>query len=340
MASSSNTRKPVSPYWAQKYSTSESGAEGSSSSPVDKPSSKSTASRRKSPTTGTTKKSTTSTGSTKRTVSGRSSASSSKGKKKSTSRKKKGKKGIFPLEIPNWLAWVLVALILGFLLWPRHIPLGEETGDSLPPGIYKVGIDISHHNDPSIEWDSLMVMTDILGRTTTSLKAAKRMIPVSFVFMKATEGVTFRDRNFKNNWKEAGERDLQRGAYHFYRTSRDPSAQAKHFIRTVGDLRYNDLPPVLDIETTHSGFNKAQLNRDLLIWLKEVEAHYGVRPIVYTYESFAKDYLSGEILSDYPIWIAHYGVKTPLRDDWMIWQFTDNGAVYGVRGNVDMNIMR
>ena len=340
MASSSNTRKPVSPYWAQKYSTSESGAEGSSSPPVDKPSSNSTASRRKSPTTGTTKKSTTSTGSTKRTVSGRSSASSSKGKKKSTSRKKKGKKGIFPLEIPNWLAWVLVVLILGFLLWPRHIPIGEETGDSLPPGIYKVGIDISHHNDPSIEWDSLMVMTDILGRTTTSLKAAKRMIPVSFVFMKATEGVTFRDRNFKNNWKEAGERDLQRGAYHFYRTSRDPSAQAKHFIRTVGDLRYNDLPPVLDIETTHSGFNKAQLNRDLLIWLKEVEAHYGVRPIVYTYESFAKDYLSGEILSDYPIWIAHYGVKTPLRDDWMIWQFTDNGAVYGVRGNVDMNIMR
>jgi len=238
------------------------------------------------------------------------------------------------------VVWVILGLLAAFFLWPRYIPAGEETGATLPPGIFKVGIDISHHNDPRIEWDSLMVMTDLLGRTTTSVKAARRMIPVSFVFMKATEGVSFQDSRFKSHWKQAATRDIQRGAYHFYRTNKNPSAQAKHFIKTVGELRYKDLPPVLDIETIHKGCTKKELNEDLLVWLKEVEAHYGVRPIVYTYESFANDYLSDEILSSYPIWIAHYGVKTPKRDDWMIWQFTDGGVVHGMRGNVDLSIMR
>ncbi len=317
MATTPKNSKPISPYWAEKYSTSGNGDKGAA------PSSSTSQSK---PSTGSS--------STKRRKSG-----STSGKKKSSTRKRR-KNSRITISIPTWLVWVILGLIAAFFLWPRYIHDGEETGDTLPPGTYTYGIDISHHNDPKIEWDSLMVMTDILGRTTTSVDGARKMFPVSFVFMKATEGVTFNDRNFKSNWKEAGKRDLQRGAYHFYRTTKDPSAQAKHFIRVVGELRYKDLPPVLDIETIHSGCTKEELNRDLLIWLREVEEHYGVKPIVYTYESFASSYLSKEILSSYPIWIAHYGVRKPLLEDWIIWQFTDSGVVHGIRGNVDLNVMR
>ena len=320
MATDSKKQKPISPYWAEKYSTSSEGGE-------KKPSTQSSSAR-------------SSSASAKRTTGTSKSGKSSRSNKAKPRKKKRKSSKRITISIPTWVVWVILGLIAAFFLWPRYVPAGEETGDTLPPGSYKVGIDISHHNDHRIEWDSLMVMTDLLGRTTTSVKAARRMIPVSFVFMKATEGVSFQDSRFKSHWKQAASIDIQRGAYHFYRTNKDPHAQAKHFIKTVGELRYKDLPPVLDIETMHKGCTKKELNDGILAWLKEVESYYGVTPIVYTYESFARDYLSDDILSSYPIWIAHYGVKTPQRNDWMIWQFTDEGVVHGMRGKVDLSIMR
>lgn len=37
---------------------------------------------------------------------------------------------------------------------------GHETGAKVPPGDWRYGIDISHHNAGDIVWDSLYVLTD------------------------------------------------------------------------------------------------------------------------------------------------------------------------------------
>ncbi|QDM43754.1 hypothetical protein FLT43_09765 [Paenibacillus thiaminolyticus] len=43
------------------------------------------------------------------------------------------------------------------------------------------------------------------------------------------------------------------------------------------------------------------------------------------------------------LWIAHYGVQQPLRNDtwnrWSVFQFTETGRVNGIRRNVDRNVM-
>ena len=217
---------------------------------------------------------------------------------------------------------------------------GHETGAKVPPGDWRYGIDISHHNDGDIVWDSLYVLTDKRGKTIRDHHLAKDIRPVSFVFIKATEGVSMVDKDFKRNWQDAGRSGLRRGAYHFFRSSKDGEAQARLFIKTVGDLRFKDLPPVLDIETIHRGGSMKKLNEEALKWLETIEGHYGKKPIVYTGSSFARDWLSKRITDNYPVWIAHYEKDRPDFDGWIFWQFTDKAVVKGVPGPVDLSVMK
>lgn len=217
---------------------------------------------------------------------------------------------------------------------------GHETGAKVPPGDWRYGIDISHHNAGDIVWDSLYVLTDKRGKTIRDHHLAKDIRPVSFVFIKATEGVSMVDKDFKRNWQDAGRSGLRRGAYHFFRSSKDGEAQARLFIKTVGDLRFKDLPPVLDIETIHLGGSMKKLNEEALKWLETIEGHYGKKPIVYTGSSFARDWLSKRITDNYPVWIAHYEKDRPDFDGWIFWQFTDKAVVKGVPGPVDLSVMK
>lgn len=234
-------------------------------------------------------------------------------------------------------ASIIVALVIIFISRGGG---GYETVAKVPPGDWRYGIDISHHNDGKIVWDSLYVLTDRRGRTIKDIHEAYDIKPVSFVFIKATEGISMVDKDFSMNWKEAGRSGLKRGAYHFFRSSKDGAAQAELFIRTVGDLRFRDLPPVLDIETIHRGGSRKKLNEEAIKWLKAIEAHYGKKPTVYAGASFAKDYLSKEITENYPVWIAHYEKDQPDFEGWTWWQFTDKAVVKGVPGLVDLSVMR
>ena len=257
----------------------------------------------------------------------------------SRSRKKKKRK----IKLSPWMAaGVAAVLLIGVFLLFHRWPAGAdaERGAKVPPGTWRYGIDISHNNAGRIVWDSLFVMTDSRRRTVRDPYTAKDIKPVSFVFIKATEGASFKDKDFKNNWKEAGKTDLMRGAYHFFRSSKDGEVQARNFISTVGDLRFRDLPPVLDIETIHFGCSRELLNQRALQWLKAVEKRYGRKPIVYASSSFIKDNLDKEISGNYPIWVAHYEKDRPDFEGWTWWQFTDRAVVKGVPGEVDLSVMK
>ena len=254
------------------------------------------------------------------------------------SRKKKPRKKKKQIRISIWC--VITALFVLFcLVCLPYIKNGrpERRGAKVPTGVFSYGIDISHYQN-RIEWDSLMVMTDAKGRTISSITHAKDVRPVSYVLIKATEGANMKDRMFDSHWKEAERKNIRRGAYHFFRSSKDPLVQAEHFIETVGNLRYKDIPPVLDIETIHKGCSKKELNEKALKWLRKVESHYGRKPIVYSGASFIEDMLCDEIKSSYPIWVAHYGTERPECSEWDFWQVTDKAVVHGIRGNVDLSV--
>jgi len=183
------------------------------------------------------------------------------------------------------------------------------------------GLDVSHYQG-DIKWDSI--------------ERIKGEFTLDFVFLRSTVGVDS-DKKFKSNWHHAKNLGFIRGAYHYYRPDENSLKQANNFIKTVS-LGSGDLPPVLDIERISDKQSLDSLKSGVKRWLTAVELHYGVKPILYSGESFYTDYLKKEF-KGYYLWIANYSFfEDKIRDEWMFWQFTDKGSVKGVEGNVDINI--
>ena len=165
----------------------------------------------------------------------------------------------------------------------------------------------------------------------------EKKYPLDFVFIRATVGKDRKDLQFNRNWLGAKENKMLRGAYHYYRPNENSLEQAELFIKTV-TLRKGDLPPILDIEKLPKNQSLDSLKVGLKRWLKTVELHYGVKPIIYTGEKYYDDFLKDEF-SNYLFWIANYNFyREEIDDDWLFWQFTEKASIPGIKGNVDVNI--
>lgn len=238
-------------------------------------------------------------------------------------------------EIPVWLYYILMGIIgvvfmavfYYFFIRPytyRWKPCYgmKGYGVCMPTG-YKVhGIDISHYQG-DIDWKML-------------LQTRHSQFPIRFIFMKATEGGDFADKNFVANFDSARANGFIRGAYHFYNPRTDAICQADFFINSV-KLKKGDLPPVLDIEKKGKDMNR--LRADLKLWLQLVEKHYGVKPIIYSSYSYKMKYLNDSVFNSYPYWIAHYYVDSVrYKGNWAFWQHHDVGVLPGINKEVDLNI--
>ena len=257
-----------------------------------------------------------------------------KPKKKAAPRKTKKKK-VKKWEMPEWLYYalmgVIVVLFVAGFYWFFIRPYAyrwkpcyglKGYGVCMPHG-YKVhGIDISHYQG-DIDWKMLK-------------QTRQGQFPVQFIFMKATEGGDFADDKFVANFDSARAHGFIRGAYHFYNPKTDAHKQADFFINSV-KLEPGDLPPVLDIEKKSRDIKKLQ--NDLKIWLRKVESHYGVKPIIYASYKFKTKYLNDSVFDSYPYWIAHYYVDSvKYQGEWKFWQHTDVGTLPGIDEKVDLNI--
>ncbi|HSN62216.1 MAG TPA: glycoside hydrolase family 25 protein [Ferruginibacter sp.] len=162
-------------------------------------------------------------------------------------------------------------------------------------------------------------------------------IRIGFAFMKATEGVSGIDGQFRRNWIQAKKADLPRGAYHFFIASKSGKAQAENFIENV-KLQKGDLPPVLDIEQIN-GASVTDLQQRVADWLLVVEKKYNVKPIIYTNADFYETFLAGRF-DDYPLWVAHYLVKDKprIKRKWHFWQHSEKGRANGIDAFVDFNV--
>lgn len=185
-----------------------------------------------------------------------------------------------------------------------------------------LGIDVSEFQG-KIDWDLVQTVEE--------------EYPIHYVFIRATAGYDRMDRQFERNWKAAKKQKLIRGAYHYYRPNENSIQQADFFIKHVR-LESGDLPPVLDIEKLPQTQSIDSLKVGLHRWLNRVEAHYKVRPIIYSGESYYDDFLKKEF-SEYLFWIANYNFyRERIDSDWLFWQFTEKAAVNGIKGFVDVNI--
>ena len=259
-----------------------------------------------------------------------------KKKKRVSVPKKKGRKPFYML--PDWLHWLVTIVLIVIIssvsyylfLRPYFYRLrpcmgAREYGVCLPTGFQHYGIDVSHHQG-KIDWERVVSSSAANG------------YPIKFVFMKATESDTFTDPDYLDNISKARAAGFVCGVYHFYDPWTSPQKQAQHFINTV-KLQKGDLAPVIDVE--RAGRSSTDLKRDVLIFIKALEAHYGVKPIIYASAKFRRRHLNSSDLDAYPYWVAHYYVVRPGTDkQWRIWQFTDHASVAGISGYTDFNVFK
>ena len=225
-------------------------------------------------------------------------------------------------------------------LWRHGRFLGEKMKYT-SERIY--GIDVSRHQHEkgrrryAINWQNLLITS--LGRRHD---AGGQTFPVSFAYIKATEGTSVRNRYFAQDYNAARRCGIKTGAYHFYSLQSSPHAQAVYFLRN-SIIKTGDFPPVLDVEPTdaqiaRSGGAEALLN-GIRKWLEHVEQQTGTRPILYVNQMFVNKYLADapDIKQKYNVWIARYGEYRP-DVKLAFWQLSPEGSVKGITGPVDINV--
>ncbi len=182
------------------------------------------------------------------------------------------------------------------------------------------GVDVSHHQGP-IDWPVL------------------KKSGAAFSYIKATEGSSFRDPRFQQNWQASHDAGLRRGAYHFFTLCKSGADQAANFIAAV-PVDADALPHAVDVEhmgPCSGGPAIASVPAEIELFLNRVEAHFGRRPIVYTTREFHDAHLSGQLLAE-RFWLRSLVLPPGFRQSqWVLWQYHNRGRRTGVTGPLDLN---
>lgn len=122
-------------------------------------------------------------------------------------------------------------------------------------------------------------------------------------YIKATEGSSYIDSLFAEQWK-AARGHIYRGAYHFFHPSVSPTVAVNKFLETLGD-DLGELRVVLDLETTDGRDDTASR---ALSWLELYESITGERPIIYSASGFLYDIQAAKhpAFNKYRLWLAQY----------------------------------
>ena len=183
------------------------------------------------------------------------------------------------------------------------------------------GIDVSNHNG-TINWSKV------------------KQSDIEAVYIKATEGTTYRDGWLDNHYNGAKSVNLYTGFYHFLVGTSQPETQAENFWNSIKSKK-SDLLPCLDIEMP--GFSVDNYAIRFINKFKELS---GLSMVIYTGAYFSRDNLPLEIKQNYPLWLAHYGVE-PWKSNLVTLagftilaghQYTEKGHINGINTNVDMNV--
>lgn len=156
---------------------------------------------------------------------------------------------------------------------------------------------------------------------------AKQEDRIQFVIAKATEGATFNDVRFADNWTHIQAAGLQAGAYHFARPDlNNATVEAEHFVQVL-DGRRGIL--ALDLETQPKNWPLFELADWATTWLNLVREKTGLTPLLYAYHRWVYAREFDALRSSWPLWIP----LDPVRNS----QITQTAKVFGTLGTLDVD---
>lgn len=192
------------------------------------------------------------------------------------------------------------------------------------------GLDVSEHQE-AIDWEAV------------------RAAGFDFAFIRIgyrgyTTGGIYEDSCARANLEGAKAAGLDVGVY-FYAQAISPeeAAEEARWCLDFLDWERLDLPVVYDWEyvggsARTAGMDKATLTECARVFCDTIkEGGYG--SMIYFNPHVGNDLLDLESLRNYPWWLAHYQntLDYPHRVDF--WQYTKEGSVPGIKGDVDIDLM-
>lgn len=164
---------------------------------------------------------------------------------------------------------------------------------------------------------------------------------IEAVYIRVGAG-KYTDEYFAENYERARAAGLKIGFYHYVtaRSVEEGRRQAR-FFASLAAGREPDMRLAMDFEYFGS-LSVSQINAISEAYLDELTALTKREAVIYSDLSNARNIFSRALAEKYPLWAAQYGADEPSANgkwrEWVGFQYTDEGRVGGIYGNVDRNI--
>lgn len=169
---------------------------------------------------------------------------------------------------------------------------------------------------------------------------AVKAFGIDTVIIRAGYGreMSQKDTQFENHYRDAKAAGMNVGAYWYsYADSVDDAiTEAKTCLSCISGKDF-DLPVYYDMEESwQTAFGRSTLTSMTESFCDTIESA-GYRAGVYSNVNWFSNFLNYSSLADkYSIWLAQWGTTT-YSYDCDIWQYSEDGYVPGIYGDVDMN---
>lgn len=164
---------------------------------------------------------------------------------------------------------------------------------------------------------------------------------IEAVYIRVGAG-EYTDEYFAENYERAKAAGLKIGFYHYVtaRSVEEGRRQAR-FFASLAAGREPDMRLAMDFEYFGS-LSVSQINAISEAYLDELTALTKREAVIYSDLSNARNIFSRALAEKYPLWAAQYGADEPSANgkwrEWVGFQYTDEGRIGGIYGNVDRNI--
>lgn len=153
-----------------------------------------------------------------------------------------------------------------------------------------------------------------------------------------------KDKRFEEYIADAKNAGLDVGVYIFSQAINEEEALAEaDFVLSILDGRSLELPIVYDPESIRDDVARTddisgeQFTKNTIIFCEKIK-EAGYEPMIYSNMIWESDFFDMSMLQDYKFWYADYELipQTPYMFEF--WQYSSEGRVSGIAGNVDLDI--
>ena len=124
--------------------------------------------------------------------------------------------------------------------------------------------------------------------------------------------------------------------YSYATTVKEAQSEADHCIRLLKG-HSPKYPVYLDLEDScMANLSNAKLASITQAWATKIKSA-GYKPGVYSSKSWWTNRLTSSVFNNYQKWVAQWNTRCTYTGTYQMWQYSSEGKVSGISGNVDMN---